>query len=295
MNNLLKLQSNLFMLTSVLSLILGYGVDPRANILLLLTALCFIVLMGVPHGSLDVLFARQTLEIKYLRHWAKFFIYYITAAACIILLWILIPSIFFITFLILSALHFSDDLNLPGFNALKFSYGASIITLPSLYFNDELIDLYAMIIERRFAADIVQISHFASVFVILILAVQLLSKEIKIRAKLETICVFILFLVLHPILAFGIYFCVMHSARHIIRSHFFLRNLSKKAFLYALILPTSAVIIIGGVIGWIGENKSLEIDMIRIIFVGLAALTVPHAWVLKKSNFQAWSILQNNR
>jgi hypothetical protein len=38
------------------------------------------------------------------------------------------------------------------------------------------------------------------------------------------------------------------------------------------------------------ENKTLEVEMIRVIFIGLAALTVPHAWVLQKSNFQAWLI-----
>jgi NADH:ubiquinone oxidoreductase subunit 3 (subunit A) len=79
----------------------------------------------------------------------------------------------------------------------------------------------------------------------------------------------------------------MHSARHLIRSHFFLTKFTRQDFLNALIFPTIAVIMIGLFVWWVVANKTLEVNMIRIIFIGLAALTVPHVWVLKKSNFQA--------
>jgi hypothetical protein len=36
-------------------------------------------------------------------------------------------------------------------------------------------------------------------------------------------------------------------------------------------------------------TPSFERDIIQIIFVGLAALTVPHAWVLNKANFSKWA------
>jgi beta-carotene 15,15'-dioxygenase len=293
MNQLLKLQSNLFLFISLFALILGHGLDPSANLFIMMAALVCIVIMGVPHGSLDVLFARKTFEIKYLKHWIKFISFYLIAAFSIILFWIFLPNLFFVTFLILSALHFSDDINSIGFTALKVIYGASMISLPSLLFSHELINLYAMLIERQAATKIVSASQFVGALVLLILLVQLLNKQINIRAKLETACVFSLFLLIHPILAFTIYFCFMHSARHLIRSHFFLRKFSSQAFFNALILPTAAVIIMGILVWWLGANEHLEIEMIRIIFIGLAALTVPHAWVLEKSNFLAWSVSQN--
>ncbi|MEN9965944.1 MAG: hypothetical protein RL416_101 [Pseudomonadota bacterium] len=295
MNKLLKLQSNIFLLISIIGLVLAYGLDPRENIVIMMIALGCIVVMGVPHGSLDVLFARQTFEITHLKNWVKFITYYLIAAMSIILFWIFLPNVFFVTFLILSALHFSDDLNLLNFTILKLSYGASIITLPSLLFSHQLIDLYAMIIEKQTATSLVNISQLIAVLITLLLAVQLLNKRINIRTKLETISVWSIFLLLHPIIAFGIYFCVMHSTRHLIRSHFFLRKFSSKAFINALILPTVAVIMMGILVWWLGTNKDLEEDIIRIIFVGLAALTLPHAWVLQKSNFLAWSILRISR
>jgi Brp/Blh family beta-carotene 15,15'-monooxygenase len=289
MKKLMGFQSNLFIIMTSLALALGLVFDLNTNLYGLLFILVFVVLLGVPHGSLDVLFASQTYELKNISLWLKFVAYYLTAALAVILVWWLVPNVFFIVFLILSALHFSDDLNLSDFAVLKLSYGTAIISFPSLLFSQELINLYAMIIETNTATNIVKASQFISMPAGMVIAFYLVNQKIDVRTKLELLCTCALFLMLNPILAFGVYFCLMHSARHLIRSRFFLRQFTSQAFLNALIFPTIAVILMGLIIWWIGPKKPLEVDMIRIIFVGLAALTVPHAWVLKQSNFQAHS------
>ena len=287
MKKLMGFQSNVFIILTSLTLALGLAFDLNANLYGLMMVLVFVVLLGVPHGSLDVLFASQTYELKNMSHWLKFIAYYMAAALAVILVWWLVPNTFFIVFLILSALHFSDDLNLSDFAVLKLSYGTAIISFPSLLFSHELINLYAMIIQIDTATSIVKASQFISMPAGIVMAFYLLNQKIDVRNKLELLCTCALFLLLNPILAFGVYFCVMHSARHLIRSRFFLRQFTRQAFLNALIFPTIAVILMGLIIWWLGPKKPLEVDMIRIIFVGLAALTVPHAWVLKQSNFQA--------
>lgn len=289
MIRLMGLQSNLFIIMTSLALTLGLGFDINANLYGFLMILIFVVLLGVPHGSLDVLFASQTYNLQNISHWLKFIAYYLAAALAVILVWFLLPNAFFIIFLILSAMHFSDDLNLSDFAVLKLSYGTAIISFPSLFFSHELINLYAMIIQTATAASIVKASQFISMPAGIIMAFYLVNQKIDVRTKLELLCTCALFLLLSPILAFGVYFCLMHSARHLIRSRFFLHKFTRQAFLNALIFPTIAVILMGLIIWWIGPKKPLEVDMIRIIFVGLAALTVPHAWVLKQSNFQAHS------
>ena len=289
MMRLMGLQSNLFIIMTSLALTLGLGFDINANLYGFLMILIFVVLLGVPHGSLDVLFASQTYNLQNISHWLKFIAYYMAAALAVILVWFLLPNAFFIIFLILSAMHFSDDLNLSDFAVLKLSYGTAIISFPSLFFSHELINLYAMIIQTGTAASIVKASQFISMPAGIIMAFYLVNQKIDVRTKLELLCTCALFLLLSPILAFGVYFCLMHSARHLIRSRFFLRKFTRQAFLNALIFPTIAVILMGLIIWWVGPKKPLEVDMIRIIFVGLAALTVPHAWVLKQSNFHAQS------
>jgi len=286
MNKLMTIQSNLFILISCLALIFAYGLDLNANLAILLITLGFVIVLGVPHGSLDVLFASQTYRLIHMTDWFKFIVYYVVAALAVILVWLAVPTIFFIAFLILSAMHFSDDLNQDDFKILKLSYGTAIITCTSLFFSTELIDLYARIIQIEAATKIVKATQLISIPALLIIVAHLFNKKINVRTKLELLFTCAIFLLLNPLLAFGIYFCGMHSARHLIRSRIFLASFSRQTFLSALIFPTIAVIMAGLLIWWAGPQKPLEIEVIRIIFVGLAALTVPHAWVLKKSNFQ---------
>jgi len=295
MNKIMKLQSNLFMFISLLALPLAYELDLNANVYILFVTLGFIVLLGVPHGSLDVLFARQTFNLRYLTNWLKFIIYYVAASLAVVLVWWVSPDFFLISFLILSAIHFSDDLNLIDFGIFKLLYGTSIITLPSLFFGTELINFYTILVDIEAATAIVKASQLISMIVGLTLAVVILIKKIEPRIKLEVVCVFLIFLLLNPIIAFGIYFCLMHSARHLIRSNYFLREFTKTQFFQALIYPTIAVIIMGAIVWWVGGNEKVEVGLIRIIFIGLAALTVPHAWVLKKANFQSWSISKSSK
>ena len=295
MNKIMKLQSNLFMFISLLALPLAYELDLNANVYILFVTLGFIVLLGVPHGSLDVLFARQTFNLRYLTNWLKFIIYYVAASLAVVLVWWVSPDFFLISFLILSAIHFSDDLNLIDFGIFKLLYGTSIITLPSLFFGTELINFYAILVDIEAATAIVKASQLISMIVGVTLAVVILIKKIEPRIKLEVVCVFLIFLLLNPIIAFGIYFCLMHSARHLIRSNYFLREFTKTQFFQALIYPTIAVVIMGAIVWWVGGNEKVEVGLIRIIFIGLAALTVPHAWVLKKANFQSWSISQSSK
>jgi Brp/Blh family beta-carotene 15,15'-monooxygenase len=178
---------------------------------------------------------------------------------------------------------------LPGNQLLKLCYGFAIISLPGVIHGAELTKLYAMIIDEDISQKIVLISKYLGIFLIGLLAALIMSKKIDTRTKFEVVAISILFLTTTPILAFTIYFCLMHSARHLVRSRFFLDGFQRQQFIYALILPTIAVIIMGFGIWHFKLTPSFERDLIQIIFVGLAALTVPHAWVLNKAKFSKWA------
>jgi Brp/Blh family beta-carotene 15,15'-monooxygenase len=289
MHRILLFQSNLAIAASLLVALLSLGMSPHLNPTMLLGALSLVVILGVPHGSLDVLFARQTYQLAHMTKWIKFLSLYMASCLLIIALWMLAPGFFFVAFLILSAIHFSDDINLPGHQLLKLSYGFAIISLPSLMNGNELTNLYGMIVDAELAQHIVLISKYVSLFLLPALLLLFYINKVNFRSQLEITSISILFLLATPILAFTIYFCLMHSARHLVRSRFFLEAFQRQQFIYALILPTIAVIIMGFGIWHFKLAPSFERDLIQIIFVGLAALTVPHAWVLNKANFSKWA------
>ena len=289
MHKILQLQSNLAIAASLLVALLSLGINPHLNPTMLLVALSLVVILGVPHGSLDVLFARQTYQLEHIKKWIKFLSLYMASCLLIIALWILMPGLFFVAFLILSAIHFSDDINLPGHQLLKLSYGFAIISLPALMNGNELTNLYGMIVDAEFALQIVLISMYVSLFLLPALLILFYRNKVNFRSQLEITSISILFLLATPILAFTIYFCLMHSARHLVRSRFFLDGFQRQQFIYALILPTIAVIMMAFGIWHFKLTPSFERDLIQIIFVGLAALTVPHAWLLNQANFSKWA------
>jgi Brp/Blh family beta-carotene 15,15'-monooxygenase len=256
---------------------------------MLLGALALVVILGVPHGSLDVLFAKQTYQLVHIKKWLKFLGFYSASSLLIIALWMLVPGFFFVVFLILSAIHFADDINLSGHQLLKLSYGFAIITLPAVIQGSELTKLYGMIIDTALAQQIVWISKYVGFLLLSLLPIQFFANKVNCRSQIEVIAIAILFLMATPILAFTIYFCFMHSGRHLVRSHFFLNSFKTQEFIYALILPTMAVIFVGLCIWYFKLSPSFEKDLIQIIFVGLAALTVPHAWLLNKAKFINWA------
>jgi Brp/Blh family beta-carotene 15,15'-monooxygenase len=287
MNKWLLMQSNLLIVVGLLVALFAHGMGLQAQPAWLFIALGAIVLLGVPHGSLDVLFALRAYQLNSLMAWVVFLTAYLLVAMGIILLWMLLPVWFFIGFLIFSALHFSDDLNTPNAVLTKLSYGAAVICLPSIVHGAALVGLYAVFVDASVAQRIVTVSQWLCYPILFLMGLMLFNRQIAIREKLDAYAVLAIMTLLPPILAFAVYFCLMHSARHLIRSHAFFGQLNARLFIMALVLPTLAVIIMACGVWFFTNTRTVESDLIRLVFIGLAALTFPHAWVLKQSNFTA--------
>lgn len=287
MNKWLLMQSNLLIVVGLLVALFAHGMGLQAQPAWLFIALGAIVLLGVPHGSLDVLFALRAYQLNSLMAWVVFLTAYLLVAMGIILLWMLLPVWFFIGFLIFSALHFSDDLNTPNAMLTKLSYGAAVICLPSIVHGAALVGLYAVFVDASVAQRIVTVSQWLCYPILFLMGLMLFNRQIAIREKLDAYAVLAIMTLLPPVLAFAVYFCLMHSARHLIRSHAFFGQLNARLFIMALVLPTLAVIIMACGVWFFTNTRTFESDLIRMVFIGLAALTFPHAWVLKQSNFTA--------
>jgi len=179
MHRILLFQSNLAIAASLLVALLTFGIDSHLNSAMLLIALALVVILGVPHGSLDVLFARQTYQLVHVKKWIKFLGLYMVSSLLIIALWNLLPGLFFVIFLMLSAIHFSDDINLSGHQLLKLSYGFAIISLPSLINGEELTNLYGMIVDAELAQQIVLITKYVSLFLLPFLLILFYINKVK--------------------------------------------------------------------------------------------------------------------
>ena len=292
----LTLQSNLFVVITLITIALSYLVIDNASVSGLSGVLMLVLMIaffGVPHGALDTLFAKKAFALNSIKSWLKFVSIYLSLSLGVLICWLLLPTFFFILFLLFSALHFSDDLGDIRPKLLGNLYGFNIITLPSIVHSNELAKLYGYLIDYAHAMKIVSIMMpfsivFAALTLLLTVVFYLKKYPIDKRYLWEIAAVSLLMLLAKPLLAFTVYFCFMHSARHVLRAKFYFVEYSNKVLLITLIAPTMIVLLFCVLIFQMLPAEKVDENLIKVTFATLAALTFPHAFLLGKVGFLKW-------
>ncbi len=117
--------------------------------------ICFLLILsiGVSHGSLDNLKGEKLLKIFGINNLLIFYSLYILLATVVIILWIIIPSISLIIFLIVASYHFGKEdtqflvIENSYVNQLLFFIKGTLIILAPIYFHfDETINIFKLIL-----------------------------------------------------------------------------------------------------------------------------------------------------
>ncbi|MCY7370624.1 MAG: Brp/Blh family beta-carotene 15,15'-dioxygenase [Polaromonas sp.] len=248
--------------------------SPHAELLVLSFA---ILVLGVPHGALDIVFGQQIWHIRSRSGWVVFLAFYVALAACVVALWLLAPSIFLTTFLLASVFHFSGDPEGETPATVRALYGGLVIVLPALFHMQEVAALFAHLVDVEAAA---KLSNGLRVLAVPWLVATLLAAGLRARknqlASLEMISVAALALWAPPLVAFTVFFCGMHGARHILRTRKYAVNGAFKNLSWVALGPMLATVA-GLLIGWqFLQTTSVDARVVQLLFVMLAALTVPH-------------------
>jgi Brp/Blh family beta-carotene 15,15'-monooxygenase len=252
--------------------------------LLLLAGL--IVVLGVPHGAFDPLFAQRLHALAGVRDWSLFTLAYLLPALPVALLWQLAPGIFLSGFLLLSLIHFSGDPEAGSGIFFRLLYGGLVIVLPAFLHVDEVTRLFGMLADPDAAATLAGWLHLASGPWLLATFFAVLSaSRRRWQAALEMLAVTVLAVVAPPLVAFTVFFCGMHGARHFLRTLAYAGPGAARAGLRFAVLPLIAVAIMFAAALWIWRDVALEERLVRLIFIGLAALTVPHMGLVERVRF----------
>lgn len=243
-----------------------------------------ITTLGLPHGALDTLFAKNRFQLNSAKKWTLFIVSYLAIAAFVLQVWILLPILFLVTFLIVSVFHFSADPTSSLHFLNRILYGGSIVFLPTLFHADEVFRLFSFLVPADHARPLVETMQLiASPWMVGLLAACYYELKKDWLTALEMFSVALIASIASPLAAFTVFFCGMHSARHILKMSelsgpFTVSTLRK--FFKATALPTLAVGLVGLVVWYFPTNNSFDARIIQIVFVGLAALTVPHMVLL---------------
>ena len=243
-----------------------------------------IVMIGLPHGALDGAVAMHIGLVKKLSNLIKFMLAYISLAVFVVIVWMFFPTFSLIAFLGISLLHFGYGDAKNGEGITKFAeavaHGGLVIVGISQFHRGEVDEIFYYLIKQD-TSTIWLTMNIASIGVIAAIATCLLqtSKDVKWSSTtLELLLVGVVIAIAPPLLGFSLYFCLIHSARHFSRIYRMIKqNVANTTIKTQAILFTVAC--------WLAALVAFVLfadfsdpgpTILRIIFIGLAALTVPH-------------------
>ena len=249
-----------------------------------LIGLAGIVLIGLPHGAFDGAVAMHLGIADRLSSLARFVIIYVALATLVVVTWMIAPSLSLILFLTISMLHFGAGDVKNGDGALGFTeavaHGGLAIVGISQFHRSEVNEIFSYLINQDTAVvwlviDILTIAVIAAIITCIVQA----AKDPKWSSTVfELLLLGFVYAIAPPLLGFAIYFCCVHSARHFkhiyasIKQTVSSSNIKNQAILFTVVSWIAA-----GIAFWMfADFADPGPTIMRITFIGLAALTVPH-------------------
>ncbi len=256
---------------------------------------CFFLIfsLGASHGALDHLRGKKIFKPIFKKKWfLAFYPAYILLALLVIFLWLQFPPITLFFFLMISAFHFGEeDLsffyngNNLIFYFISFLKGLLVISL-SFQYNTETAILffkYLMVDIANYPnlIEYISIIYFTNIVLLILGSLLILKKELSqfVFFSLEVLLIFFAFYFLPLILAFTLYFCFIHSTKHILRQS---KELDNNDHIHGLrlfaikALPLTIITALGAILFVFYLQDTLVENLIKTIFIGLASLTLPH-------------------
>ena len=262
-----------------------------------LVCLVLILIIGVSHGSLDHIKGKKLLKIFQIDNIVTFYISYFLLALTVIILWILLPTVILLTFLIVASFHFGkeDTQFLIGdnsyLNQFLFFLKGSLVIIAPLYFNfNETVAIFKLLLidNESFyqSLNIIENNNFLIIGIALSTLSSIYLFFQKFELKKFTIffdyfSIIIINIYFSPLVAFTIYFCFLHSIRHSISLMTELDQESLKNGLLVFIKKATPLTILTSVFCLVGLyflniNYNFDSSILKLIFMGLASLTFPH-------------------
>ena len=296
-----------FLLCNIFSIIafkiIYFTISPLICLLLILS-------IGVSHGSLDNLKGRKLFQIFGISNFLIFYLSYILISLIVIILWVIIPSISLVIFLIVASYHFGKEdtqfliIENSYYNQLLFFLKGSLIIFAPMYFHfDETISIFkSLLIDNDAFFEFLNLIEtnkilFYAIIVSTLSSILLFTKNFELKKFtifFDYFSILIINYYFSPLVAFTIYFCFLHSVRHSISliSQLDENNIAnglkifiKKAL--PLTILTATFCFLG--LYLLNNTYNFDSSILKIIFIGLASLTFPHIlleYLLEKNEKQ---------
>ncbi len=252
-------------------------------------ALAFVVFIGLPHGAFDAAISLSMLPSAKKIIWlGGILICYLLLAIIVVLVWYQIPEFSLLLFLIISVIHFGLADYSTNPTRIKWAHvishgGIVAIWLPAIH-KEEVTELFVILTNGStpFLWDIMSILLLFWIGVSGLHLYQILHSKKHYLVGVELIGLIILAWIATPLVTFAVYFCLIHSRRHFTFIWKQLQPVStKRALIHSALLLSGASWLMGGGLYWyLHLEMTASNAAMQTIFIGLAALTVPHMMLI---------------
>ncbi len=247
-----------------------------------------VVLTGLPHGALDPWAAWRAGLWRTRSGFAAFHVVYIAIAAVVLLMWQLAPGPSLALFLAFSAWHFGGDWRDALNGWMRASVGAALLSLPALAAPAEVSAIFTVLAGHDGGVLAGWLAIAAPWFAAAAAASALVALLRSPLAAVEIAVVAALAFLLPPVVFFLVYFCALHSPRHL-RLAAQSAGPRRRRQMTAVAVAYTALTVVAAAVAspWISAGSTaavtLDAQLIRLLFMGLAALTLPHMIVVMLS------------
>jgi len=279
----------------------GYLLSLLPDSYLWLACLGLVLVVGVPHGALDIFLLWSESQKKISRFTFEVSKYLLIAGASL-LLWKLASDFFWFVFFFAAVFHFGSSDEHP--EVLKsispnswtrlvwvLSRGILLVFTPAVFHSVKIESYLSQASSTEFARAFVQVAPFLFVYAVLSFGIAswIFYRSASLTAfrwlGVKYFClvgVFILlFWVADPLVSFSLYFCFYHSLNHGFRVLGKIRNRKKTGWVWVFFLSLPIIPLGFWAQKQMAQSFSKE-SAITACFVAIAALTFPHLIVVEK-------------
>lgn len=259
----------------LLLLLVGAGLPLESDLATFI--LCtLLLLVGLPHGALDIERLKQAQSSGPLQV-AGLFLLYLLLAGLTFVLWQQSPVLAMGLFLFSAMLHFAEDWPDMPDPILALGMAAALLSAPALVHKHSLGAIFAEVTGAAGGALLAEILQTIAPVALALAMVGVIGLARK-GFRDEALCCVVLLaamLMAPPIAAFALFFCVYHSPKHLSETW---RELvaDRKRMLAISIALTGVALAIAVGLTLLEARGNLSSSLVAATFMTLSILTVPH-------------------
>lgn len=232
-----------------------------------------VILAGLPHGALDPLVARKAEIWRTSAGFIAFIAGYLALAGLSLLGWLALPGPALLGFLLYSGYHFSGDWRGDLSFSLRVPSGLFLVSAPALLHPEQTSTYFSLLAGENPTIWIIPTMQGIAIPAAAGIVGAVLQARDNPWLRLELLVLIAAAVLLEPLLFFILYFCTVHSPRHLIHAA---QGLPPRAVAATAVTFTLLSVLLGAAALIITGTAPLADGLIQVLFVGLAVLTVPH-------------------